>query len=203
MEATERIRAVIRQHLAAVERFASQQLSEILAIAAMLTATLRDGGTIYLCGNGGSAADAEHVAGELIGRFLQNREPWPAMALTTNPAILTAVGNDFHFDEIFARQVSALAKPGDLVVGISTSGKSPNILKAIDTAKARGALTLAFTGEPGEPLASRCDQCFRAPSAHTPRIQELHILAWHILCELVEEALSHADPTKTGRVSRS
>ena len=203
MELENRIRAIVHEHLAVVERFATRHVSEIQAIATVLSATLDAGGTIYLCGNGGSAADAEHVAGELVGRFLKNRKPWPAVALTTNPAILTAVSNDFHFDEIFARQVAALAKPGDLVVGISTSGKSPNILNAIDSAKARGAQTLAFTGEPGEPLASRCDHCFRAPSAHTPRIQELHILAWHILCELVEEALSDGSLSKTSRVSRS
>lgn len=159
-------------------------------IAETLRNCLRNGGTIYLCGNGGSAADCQHVAGEFVGRFLRERRPWPAVALTTDTSILTAVGNDYGFEQVFARQVRALARPGDVVAGISTSGKSPNVLLAIEAAKTIGAATIAFTGAPGGPLAELTDVAFRAPSSHTPRIQEMHLLAWHLLCDRVEEALA-------------
>jgi len=162
------------------------------AIAAQLTACTMRGGTLYLCGNGGSAADCQHVAGEFVGRFLRERRPYPAVALTTDSSILTAVGNDYGFDAIFARQVMALATPNDVVAGISTSGNSTNVLAAIAAAKQVGAATLAFTGEPGGKLAAMCDLAFRAPSAHTPRVQEMHLLAWHLLCDKVEEAMCHA-----------
>jgi D-sedoheptulose 7-phosphate isomerase len=165
----------------------------LLGIADRLTARLRDGGTIFLCGNGGSAADAQHVAGEFVGRFLKERRPLPAIALNANTSILTAIGNDYDFDQVFARQVKALTRPRDVVVGISTSGKSRNVLAALKAAREIGAETVGFTGEPGEPLGSRCDVCFKVPSGLTPRIQEVHILAWHLVCDLVEEAVTHAD----------
>lgn len=180
----------VREHQRAVEAFA-QQLERVLRpIADCFIQCLANYRTIYLCGNGGSAADCQHVAGEFVGRFLRERRPWPAVALTTDTSVLTAVGNDYGYEQVFARQVSALAKPGDVVVGISTSGKSPNILKAIEAAKVNGATTLAFTAESGGPLAEMCDLAFRAPSKHTPRVQELHLLAWHLICDEVEEALS-------------
>jgi D-sedoheptulose 7-phosphate isomerase len=168
-----------------------QESSQVLArVAWALIVAIRAGGKVLFCGNGGSAADAQHVAGELMGRFLINREPWPAIALTTDSSVLTAVANDFSYEDVFARQVRALARPGDVVVGISTSGTSPNIVKALDEARERGAVCIGFTGERGQCLEQHCDVCFVAPSKDTPRIQEAHILAWHSVCEAVEEELT-------------
>lgn len=158
----------------------------IAAIAARITASLGAGGTIYLCGNGGSAADAQHVAAEFVGRFLRERRPLPAVALTCNTSILTAVGNDYGFEQIFARQVKAHVHPQDCVVGISTSGQSANVLAAFVAARERGAVTIGFTGAEGDALAALCDECLRVPSTNTPRIQEAHLVAWHLICDLVE-----------------
>jgi D-sedoheptulose 7-phosphate isomerase len=159
-------------------------------VAQVFVRAIRQGRKVMFCGNGGSAADAQHVAGELMGRFLIEREPWPAIALTTDTSILTAVGNDWAFEDVFARQVRALAQPGDVLVGITTSGKSPNVLRALDDAKAKGAVRVGFTGGRGGVLADHSDVCFVAPANTTPRIQELHILAWHSICEIVEVALT-------------
>lgn len=156
------------------------------AIAGRITRCFRAGGTLYLCGNGGSAADAQHVAAEFVGRFLLERRPLPAVALSCNTSILTAIGNDYDFSQIFARQVRAAVKPGDCVVGISTSGRSANVLEAVRAARELGAVTIGFTGASGTDLAALCDDCFRAPSVHTPRIQECHLVAWHLVCEAVE-----------------
>ena len=166
-----------------------QQAAVLETIARRIAGVLRGGGKLLLCGNGGSAADAQHVAAEFVGRYRKNRIPLPALALTTDTSILTAVGNDFDFADVFARQVEALARPGDLVVGISTSGKSPNVLKAVETARRRGVATLAFTRAGGEPLVSLADLAFAAPSTDTPRVQEAHLLAWHIVCDLLEAEL--------------
>lgn len=169
-----------------------EQLDSIAAIATKLSDCLAGGGTIYLCGNGGSAADAQHVAAEFVGRFLRERRPLPAVALTCNSSILTAVGNDYGFAEVFSRQVRACVRPQDCVVGISTSGRSPNVLEALAAARERGAATIGFTGSSGGELAAVCDVCLRAPSPHTPRIQEAHIVAWHLICDLVERRLAAA-----------
>lgn len=181
------IAAHLREHLELVRAISQDQIDEIARLGDALRTVLEGGGTIYLCGNGGSAADAQHVAAELIGRYLRDRAPLPAVALTTDTSVLTALANDYDFAEVFARQVRALVTKRDAVVGISTSGKSPNVLAALRAARRRGALTVAFTGVTGEPLASEADVCFRAPSARTPLIQEAHILVWHILCELIED----------------
>jgi D-sedoheptulose 7-phosphate isomerase len=163
-----------------------REAGALVEIANRLSAVLRAGGTIYLCGNGGSAADAQHVAAEFVGRFLRERRPLPAVALTTNSSILTAIGNDYDFDQVFSRQLRAQASERDAVVGISTSGKSANVLQALAAARECGAVTVGFTGLPGEPLASACALCLRVPSTLTPRIQEAHIVAWHIVCDLIE-----------------
>ncbi len=180
------IRQQIQESIAVKERMAEEQGPVLAEIAQCLLCVLRGGGTVYLCGNGGSAADAQHVAAEFVGRFLRERQPLPAVALTVNTSILTAIGNDYHFDQVFERQVKAQATARDAVVGISTSGKSPNVLRALDAARAAGARTVGFTGLPGQPLAAHCDLCLCVPSAQTPRIQEAHILAWHIVCDLIE-----------------
>jgi D-sedoheptulose 7-phosphate isomerase len=167
-------------------RLAKEQLANILKIAELFIDVLCNHGTIYLCGNGGSAADAQHVAAEFVGRFLRERRPLPAIALTTNTSILTAIGNDYDFKQVFARQVRAQVTSRDVVVGISTSGKSPNVIMALEAARAIGAHTVGFTGEASELFDAVCQVCLKVPSTSTPRIQEAHILAWHIICDLVE-----------------
>ena len=186
------LRRIAEDSLDAHRRFVEEAPAVLGQIASAFVRAFRSGNKVLFCGNGGSAADAQHVAGELMGRFLVEREPWPAIALTTDTSILTAVGNDWTFEDVFARQVRALARPGDIVVGISTSGKSPNVLRALDDAKARGAVRIGFSGLRGSVLAAHTDLCFLAPAADTPRIQELHILAWHSICEVVEAALVHS-----------
>jgi D-sedoheptulose 7-phosphate isomerase len=165
-------------------------ISKISEIACLFVSAIRNGGKIIFMGNGGSAADAQHLAAELIGRFKKNRKALAAIALTTNTSTITAVGNDFGFDEIFSRQIEALAEPSDLVVGISTSGNSANIIKAIRKAKEMGIRTVGFLGKDGGKLKTYVDIPFVIHSSDTPRIQEMHILAGHIICEIVEDKLS-------------
>ena len=180
---------IVRESIDAHHRLLAQSIDDLARVAAVLRGTLQSGGKVLLFGNGGSAADAQHVAAELVGRFLRNREPWPAIALTTDTSILTAVANDFAYEEVFARQVTALGRVGDLAVGISTSGRSPNVLKGLEAARAKGCSTLGVTGaDPGE-LVGRCDHLLAVPASETPRIQELHLLAWHIICDLTERAM--------------
>ncbi|MFN3820774.1 MAG: D-sedoheptulose 7-phosphate isomerase [bacterium] len=180
---------LIAEQREAWERFHREAPEIVLLIAHQLTEALQKGGKILLCGNGGSAADAQHVAGELVGRFARERRALPAIALTTDTSILTALGNDYGFERVFARQVEALSHPGDILVGISTSGKSPNVLEALKIAKEKGLKTIGFTGGNGGLMVDLCDLCFIAPAHRTPRIQEIHIAAWHLICDLVEKAI--------------
>lgn len=182
------ISARIKEHQATVALF-SEQSVVVENIVSKFIVSLKSGGKILLCGNGGSAADAQHVAAELTGRFKLERRAWPAIALTTNSSVVTAVGNDYGYEHVFARQVEALAETKDVVVGISTSGNSPSVLKAIEDGRKRGCVTIGVTGKNGGKLATIADICFRAGSDDTPRVQEAHILMWHIVCELVEQAL--------------
>lgn len=152
--------------------------------------TLKAGRTVYFCGNGGSCSDAAHLAGELSGRFFLDRKSLPAVALGMNNAALTAIGNDFGYEEVFARELEGLARPGDLVIGISTSGKSANVVKALTLAKSKGLTTMGLTGQSGGVMAGLADICIKVPSGSTPRIQEMHIVAGHIMCELAEAALA-------------
>jgi len=152
--------------------------------------SLDNGGKILLMGNGGSAADAQHIAAELVGRYLSERRALPAIALTTDTSILTAVGNDYGFDCIFSRQVEALAQPDDVVVGYSTSGNSQNICEAMKVAQAKGCCTLALTGQTGGALAKIVDNCIAVPSACTPRIQEVHSFIGHMLCAFVDAGIN-------------
>ena len=175
-----------------------KQAEGIVQIATKLGDILENGGTVYLCGNGGSAADAQHVAAEFVGRFLRERRALPAQALTVNTSIITAIGNDYDFSQVFSRQVKAMVTPKDALVGISTSGKSGNVIEAIKEAKSIGALTVAFTGFPGEPLAGMSDFSFRAPTHETPRIQEVHIAAWHGVCDIIERRVHEKE---TGNLS--
>lgn len=156
----------------------------------LMADTLRRGNTIFFCGNGGSAADAQHLAAELSGRFRKERGGMAAIALTTDTSALTAIGNDYGFERIFSRQVEALARPGDLLVALSTSGNSPNVLQALEAARSRGCSTLGFSGQTGGQMAARCDLCLCVPSPDTARIQEIHILMGHLLCGALEQKLS-------------
>ena len=161
-----------------------------VAEAALLIAqALAQGGRIFFCGNGGSAADSQHLAAEFTGRFLKERRSLAAMTLTANTSTLTAIGNDYSFDEVFSRQLEGLARAGDVIVAISTSGNSPNILRAIELARRMDVKTIALTGKSGGKLATAAEYCIRIPSSETPRIQESHILTGHILMEIVEAEL--------------
>ena len=148
-----------------------------------------NGRKLLLAGNGGSAADAQHLAGEMLSRLNYDRAPAAALALTTDSSVLTAIGNDYGYDQLFERQILGLGCPGDVFIAISTSGRSPNILRAIDVARQQRIVTVGFTGMTGGEMPSRCDMCLRAPSDSTPLIQQIHITAGHIICGLVEERL--------------
>lgn len=164
-------------------------VEDIVEMAHMLAKALEMGGRVVFFGNGGSAADAQHISAELVGKFKRVRPALRASALTTNTSVLTAVGNDISFDEIFARQVQATLDKGDVAVGISTSGRSVNVIKGIEEARRIGALTVALTGSGGGDLAQLCDHRVMVPSNDTQRIQECHIVIGHIVCELVDETL--------------
>lgn len=162
---------------------------QIVTAVQLIIEAYQKGGKVLLMGNGGSAADAQHIAAELVGRFKKERRALPAIALTTDTSILTAIGNDYGFDEILRRQVEALAQPDDVVIGISTSGNSLNILLAIEKAKEIGAKTIGLSGKGGGKLSQSALLCLVVPSDDTPRIQEAHITIGHIICDLVEESL--------------
>ena len=180
----------IREHLEVVRQVEAQQpILEAMALA--MTATLRCGGKILWCGNGGSAADAQHLAAEMVGRFRRERRPLPAIALTTDTSILTALANDYGFESVFSRQVEALGNPGDLLVGISTSGNSRNVIAALQAARSHGLATVAFTGAGGGNFAALADLFFAVASIDTARIQEAHILAGHMLCDWIELDIVH------------
>jgi D-sedoheptulose 7-phosphate isomerase len=175
---------------AAAKEEAARSLAEPVARAAdMLLAALRNGNQVLLCGNGGSAADAQHIAAELVGRYTRERRGYPAVALTTDTSALTAIGNDYGYDRIFERQVEALGRPGDVLIGISTSGNSPNVLKAVAMAKGMGLRTIGLAGKDGGALKGAVDLALVAPHGVTARIQEVHITIGHILCDLVEARL--------------
>jgi D-sedoheptulose 7-phosphate isomerase len=157
--------------------------------AALVTECLSSGGQLLLCGNGGSAADAQHIAAEFLGRFLRERRPLPAIALHTNTSAVTAIGNDYGFDEVFARQILAYARPGDVLLAISTSAESPNVLRAAHAARESGVRVIGLTGPEGGSLGPLCDVCLAVQASGTPRVQEGHILIGHLLCEIVEDAL--------------
>lgn len=186
-----RERAVTRlRELARLAEVCAEALpDEIAAAAALVQETLARDGTLFFCGNGGSAADAQHIATEYVVRYMKDRRPLRAVALTTDTSLLTAAGNDLGFDAIFARQVEALATPGDLLVIHSTSGSSPNVLRAAEAARAKGVHVLALTARDGGALRELADECLIIPTDRTDRAQELHLCVEHIICELVEESL--------------
>jgi D-sedoheptulose 7-phosphate isomerase len=163
---------------------------EVERASALIVAALRAGGRIFFCGNGGSAADAQHLAAEFLGRFQLERRALPAMALTANSSAVTAIGNDYGFEHIFARQIRGLARAGDVVVGISTSGRSANVVAAFHAAGEIGAVRIAFTGEAPSPMSELAELTLACPARHTARIQEMHIALGHAICERVEMAMA-------------
>ena len=180
-------------HLRTIARLRDHK-ADIEAIAGLMIDCLASGGRIFWLGNGGSAADSQHLASELVGRFERDRPGLASLALTTDSSALTAIGNDYGFDQIFARQVEALCRPGDLVIGISTSGNSPNVLRALERARALGIATAAFSGRDGGRLKDLAEACLIAPTDNTARVQEAHLLAGHILCDLVEAHFAALSP---------
>ncbi len=162
-------------------------IGRIANFAELIVDAVKSGNKLMICGNGGSAADAQHIAGEFICRFYKDREPLPAIALSTDTSVLTSIANDFSYDEVFSRQVKALGRKGDILLGISTSGSSNNILRAFETAKEIGIKTVLLTGEKEKDIAKISNIIIKVPSTDTPRIQEMHLVIEHIICEIVEE----------------
>src|ERR1700722_3579212 len=187
----------IQDHLDVVSQLESQQ-ALLETIARAMVAALRAGGKVLWCGNGGSAGDSQHLAAEIVGRFRRERRGMASIALTTDTSVLTAVANDYGYEAVFARQVEALGNPGDVLVGISTSGNSHNVIAALEAAHAQGLVTVAFTGQGGGRMAALADHLFAVPSTDTARIQEAHILAGHMLCDWIELDAIHtpAEPAK-------
>ena len=177
----------LQEHLETIQKLIDLKLSDIEQSGQIICSALTAGNKILLCGNGGSAADAQHIAAELVGCYEKQRRSWPAIALTTDTSALTAVSNDLGYEQVFARQVLGLARPGDVLVAISTSGKSKNVLRAAEQARELGCKTIALTGATAGPLASLCDISVAVPSTRTSRIQEVHITIGHLWCEMVDQ----------------
>ncbi|MGE5245738.1 MAG: SIS domain-containing protein [Betaproteobacteria bacterium] len=184
--------ATIAETIALHEAVGRGAAGPVVDAAAAIRAALESGGTLLLFGNGGSAADAQHVAAELVGRFLRLRRALPAVALTTDTSVLTSVGNDFSYDKVFARQLEALGRRGDVALGITTSGASANVLAGIETARARGLRTIALTGGDGGPVGRAAAIHVNVPSASPARVQEVHRTLLHVICDLVERAFADA-----------
>lgn len=174
----------------------NELIAAIEKAANLLIEKIRNGGTAYFCGNGGSAADAQHLAAELSGKFYIDRQPLAAEALHCNTSFLTAVGNDYSFDIIYSRLLQGVGHKGDVLIGLSTSGNSKNIINAVDKAKEIGIYTIILTGQSGGLLKNKCDLCICVPSTNTPRIQEAHITIGHIICEIIEQTLFAYDNKK-------
>jgi len=183
----DRIATIVNSHIEIIETLHTI-IEDITSAAKIMTQCINSGNKILFAGNGGSAADAQHLAAELVNRFLQERKPLPGLALTTDTSILTAVSNDYSYNDIFVKQLMALGKDGDVFIGISTSGNSANVINAINTARQMNIYTIGLTGEGGS-MRQIVDCSIAVPSKETPRIQEAHILIGHILCEMIEEAV--------------
>lgn len=189
MKELEIITQNLKDNLATIEKVEKEMKNSIAQAGQEIITCLKNKGKILICGNGGSAADSQHMAAELAGRYLMNREPLPAIALSTDTSILTAIGNDFGFDQVFVKQVKALGNKGDILIGISTSGNSANVIEAMKIAKNKGMKNITLLGRDGGKMKALADINLIVPSSHTPRIQEAHGLIIHIICELVEKGL--------------
>ena len=177
----------LQEHLATIQNLLQSSLPQIQQSGQLICEALTSGRKVLLCGNGGSAADAQHIAAELVGCYEKQRRSWPAIALTTDTSALTAVSNDLGYEEVFARQITGLAQAGDVLIAISTSGKSKNVLRAAEKARELGCKRIALTGATAEPLGSLCDLAVAVPSARTSRVQEAHITIGHLWCEMVDQ----------------
>jgi D-sedoheptulose 7-phosphate isomerase len=193
------IMACINAHKELLDAFEKDCVNTIARAVTLITLAIQQGGRVYICGNGGSAADAQHIAGELVWRLERERRALPVMALTTDTSLITAITNDNDSNEIFARQVEALVCQHDILWALSTSGQSPNIIKAVQTAKLQGAVILSFTGKRNSALEKLSDLCLCAPSESTARSQEIHQLAYHIICALVEKAFYKTEKPVEGK----
>lgn len=178
-----------REHLEVIEKFIINEADKIIRVVNLSKEVFSKGGKLLIFGNGGSAADAQHLAGELVNRFKKERKPLPAIALTTDTSVLTAIANDYDYAQIFVKQIQALGNKGDIALAISTSGRSPNIIEALKIAKEMGLYTVGLSGGTGGEMVSYCDYLILVPSTNTPRIQEGHLFFLHIFSELLEEAL--------------
>lgn len=187
--AADSIKKYFARHIEVMEMVAERLAPEIESLCALLAATIREGNKVLVMGNGGSAADAQHLAAEFVGRFLLERKALPAISLTTDTSIMTAVGNDYGFDEIFKRQIEALAAPGDVVIGISTSGRSNNVFHALTAANLIGCKTVGLLGRDGGNIGGIVDLNLTVPATETPHIQEAHAAIIHVVCDLVEQRL--------------
>jgi D-sedoheptulose 7-phosphate isomerase len=187
---SDRASAALSESIALMERVRDAGLDTTVAAAGAITASLRQGGKVLVFGNGGSAADAAHTAAELVGRFMRQRPGYAAVALTTDSCVVTAVANDYGYDQVFARQIEALGQRGDVVLGITTSGSSPNVIRGLETARARHLTTIALTGKDGGAAGRAADIHINVPSDATPHVQEVHMALLHIICDLVESGLS-------------
>ena len=187
-----RIRDQLFEGAGVLESMSTTIVIPLKKAAEVIVDALQSGNKVLLCGNGGSAADSQHIAAEFVGRFRLEREGLPAVALTTDTSILTSLGNDYGFDDIFRRQVEALGRKGDILIGLSTSGKSKNVLRAFEQAERSGMICIAFCGEGPNPMAEAAQIVIQVPSSDTPRIQEGHCIAGHILCDIVERSISDA-----------
>jgi D-sedoheptulose 7-phosphate isomerase len=178
----------LEEHLQTIQSLLETTLPDIERAGELIIKALKSGHKILLCGNGGSAADAQHIAAELVGRYEQERRSWPAIALTTDTSALTALSNDYGYEDVFARQLAGLANQGDVLVAISTSGKSANVIKAVQQATAMGCQTIALTGTGAQPLSALCDLSVVVPAERTSRVQEAHITIGHLWCEMVDRS---------------
>jgi D-sedoheptulose 7-phosphate isomerase len=177
---------IFKESVRVKEAFVNENLSKLVNVVEAVTGALKAGNKILIFGNGGSAADAQHIAAEFVNRFVIERPPLPAIALTTDTSVITSIGNDYDFSEIFSKQIRAIGQPGDIAWGISTSGNSANVLKGLEVAKKMGLVTIAFTGKDGGNIAKIADLSINVSSSVTARIQEVHITAGHAVCDLVD-----------------
>ncbi|MDH5202232.1 MAG: D-sedoheptulose 7-phosphate isomerase [Nitrospirota bacterium] len=185
----DKILKAFEESISVKERFVKEHLKLIMDTSKIIAESFNEGKKLILFGNGGSATDASHIAAEFVNRFKKERPGLPAIALNTDMAVITSIANDYDFSEVFSRQLKSLSEDGDVVIAISTSGSSSNVLKAVDVAKKKKLKIIVFTGAKGEKLASKADYAFIVPSDNTPRIQETHITLGHVLCQMVEEIL--------------
>ncbi len=185
----EQIEAIIQTHKKMIAELEATGIETLISASDMIIQCFNHGRVVYICGNGGSAADAQHIAGELVGRFKKERKALPAIALSTDTSVITSIANDYSFDNIFVRQVEALVKKDDILWAISTSGNSPNVVAAAKSARQKGTKILAFTGQADSKLEELADICFCAASDSTAQSQQLHQIAYHIICDLVEQSI--------------